>query len=126
MRNVKKWVLETRFVSLPQNYNATDNICIVRTSADCCRTAAMVDAVYRGNIEELLSVLNHLKKYIIAFVVIVLLLLSVVHFSKYSAPIVPLVTVSLVLLPAAYYTAVLVLKFGSSFVPSSRSVSTGS
>ena len=58
------------------------------------RTAAMVDAVYRGNIDELLSVINHLEKYIIAFIIVLLVLLSVFHFSKFSVHVVPLIIVT--------------------------------
>lgn len=87
------------------------------------RIAAMVDAVYRGNIEELLSVINHLKKYIIVFVIVLLVLISIFHFSKYSVHIVPLITVTLVLLPAVYYTTVLVIKFGTGVIASNQTVS---
>lgn len=83
----------------------------------------MVDAVYRGNVEELLSVLNHLKKYIIVFVIVLLVLISIFHYSKYSVQVVPLITVILVLLPAVYYTTVLVLKFGASVMGSNQPVS---
>lgn len=87
------------------------------------RTAAMVDAVYRGNIDELLSVINHLKKYIIAFIIVLLVLLSVFHFSKFSVHVVPLIIVTLVLLPAVYYATVLVLKFSTSIIASNQAVS---
>lgn len=87
------------------------------------RTAAMVDAVYRGNIDELLSVINHLKKYIIAFIIVLLVLLSVFHFSKFSVHVVPLIIVTLVLLPAVYYTTVLVLKFSTNVIASNQTVS---
>ncbi|XP_022163666.1 uncharacterized protein LOC111029107 isoform X2 [Myzus persicae] len=80
----------------------------------------MVDAVYRGNIDELLSVINHLKKYIIAFIIVLLVLLSVFHFSKFSVHVVPLIIVTLVLLPAVYYTTVLVLKFSTSIIASNQ------
>ncbi|XP_015372711.1 PREDICTED: uncharacterized protein LOC107167986 [Diuraphis noxia] len=80
----------------------------------------MVDAVYRGNIDELLSVINHLKKYIIAFIIVLLVLLSVFHFSKFSVHVVPLIIVTLVLLPAVYYATVLVLKFSTSIIASNQ------
>ncbi|VVC45539.1 Hypothetical protein CINCED_3A023286 [Cinara cedri] len=80
----------------------------------------MVDAVYRGNIEELLSVINHLKKYIIVFVIVLLVLVSIFHFSKYSVHVVPLITVTLVLLPAVYYTTVLIFKFCAGVISSSQ------
>ncbi|CAH1714879.1 uncharacterized protein LOC114119483 isoform X2 [Aphis gossypii] len=80
----------------------------------------MVDAVYRGNIDELLSVINHLKKYIIAFIIVLLVLLSVFHFSKFSVHVVPLIIVTLVLLPAVYYTTVLVLKFSTNVIASNQ------
>lgn len=97
---------------------------ITRNVADCCRaTAAMIDAVYRGNIEELLSVFNHLKRYIIAFAVVLLVLISVFHFSKYSVHVVPLITVALILLPTAYYSVVLVVKFIDILVASDQTVS---
>lgn len=83
----------------------------------------MVDAVYRGNIEELLSVISHLKKYVIAFVIVLLVLLSVFHFSKYSVHFVPLVIITLVLLPAVYFITVFVVKFSSSVISSNQTVS---
>jgi len=82
----------------------------------------MVDAVYRGNIEELLSVISHLKKYIIVFVIVLLVLLSIIHFSKYSVSVVPLVTLTIVLLPAVYYATVLTLKFGTAVLTTSQTV----
>lgn len=83
----------------------------------------MVDAVYRGNIEELFSVLNHLKKYIVIFVFVLLVLISILHFSKYSVQVLPLITVTVVLFSAVYYTTVLVLKFVNG-ITSNQTVST--
>lgn len=83
----------------------------------------MVDVVYRGNIDEILSVINHLKKYILIFVFVLLVLLSILHFSKYSVQILPLVTVTIVLFSAIYYTTVLILKFITG-IASNETVST--
>ncbi|XP_025407523.1 uncharacterized protein LOC112681486 isoform X2 [Sipha flava] len=80
----------------------------------------MVDVVYRGNIELILSIINHLKKYIISFIIVLLILLSIFHFSKYSVHFVPLFTITFVLLPVVYYTTVLVLKFVTTIISSNQ------